>query len=495
MMEKKRIDRLLAALSALALAAAAGLCLLLRLPQADSTAGRTALHFRGGEAYTLVVLSDGETPASRLAPLVRAAENGGGSASLFFLEEPDAGAQALETVSGAEVPVLLLSCGSAWDTALELSAEEAVAGTVLLSPTGEGEALRRDASVPVMLLGTSSAAAPSPARLAELYNTLSGDTILPSGLSFTSERDGVRLRVLPATLDAYQTFSPAVLEAISGWYRETAGVSMAADSWEGPLRGLCWVLGFGGLAGLLLTLTRVLTDSLTDVSYAVMPLSVRSREKFAAVQAALPVGALTVTGLFALAGFFFDRLPRPVPTLFCVYWAVLGGASLLLYRFGKMPGVGGPLGDSRPVRDPRRLLTGGAAVIAVGLCVLLLEEAGLYRLRPTAADLPALLLYGILAAVGCAGFLYNELLFDQAKLPLPARILLTAVPFLPFALLAFLAIPAYGATAAWTVVLLAGALGIGLLLARLLRLALGNLLLPAVLAGALTGFFAACGSL
>ena len=46
-----------------------------------------------------------------------------------------------------------------------------------------------------------------------------------------------------------------------------------------------------------------------------------------------------------------------------------------------------------------------------------------------------------------------------------------------------------------TVVLLAGALGIGLLLARLLRLALGNLLLPAVLAGALTGFFAACGSL
>ena len=107
MMEKKRIDRLLAALSALALAAAAGLCLLLRLPQADSTAGRTALHFRGGEAYTLVVLSDGETPASRLAPLVRAAKNGGGSASLFFLEEPDAGAQALETVSGAEVPVLL----------------------------------------------------------------------------------------------------------------------------------------------------------------------------------------------------------------------------------------------------------------------------------------------------------------------------------------------------------------------------------------------------
>ena len=69
------------------------------------------------------------------------------------------------------------------------------------------------------------------------------------------------------------------------------------------------------------------------------------------------------------------------------------------------------------------------------------------------------------------------------------------MPFLPFALLAFLAIPAYGATAAWTVVLLAGALGIGLLLARLLRLALGNLLLPAVLAGALTGFFAACGSL
>ena len=305
----------------------------------------------------------------------------------------------------------------------------------------------------------------------------------------------MRLRVLPATLDAYQTFSPAVLEAISGWYRETAGISMAADSWEGPLRGLCWVLGFGGLAGLLLTLTRVLTDSLTDVSYAVMPLSVRSREKFAAVQAALPVGALTVTGLFALAGFFFDRLPRPVPTLFCVYWAVLGGASLLLYRFGKMPGVGGPLGDSRPVRDPRRLLTGGAAVSAVGLCVLLLEEAGLYQLRPAAADLPALLLYGILAAVGCAGFLYNELLFDQAKLPLPARILLTAVPFLPLALLAFLAIPAYGATAAWTVVLLAGALGIGLLLARLLRLALGNLLLPAVLAGALTGLFAACGSL
>ena len=67
-MEKKRIDRLLAALSALALAAAAGLCLLLRLPQADSTAGCTALHFRGGEHRPVhaVALHDGIAAACAL---------------------------------------------------------------------------------------------------------------------------------------------------------------------------------------------------------------------------------------------------------------------------------------------------------------------------------------------------------------------------------------------------------------------------------------------
>ena len=67
-----------------------------------------------------------------------------------------------------------------------------------------------------MLLGTSSDQAPTSQRLAEIYNRLSGEKIAPDGLSYTSQSGNFRLRIVSASLDAYQTFSDDTLRAIYG---------------------------------------------------------------------------------------------------------------------------------------------------------------------------------------------------------------------------------------------------------------------------------------
>lgn len=46
------------------------------------------------------------------------------------------------------------------------------------------------------------------------------------------------------------------------------------------------------------------------------------------------------------------------------------------------------------------------------------------------------------------------MLLDQCKFPLPLRLCLELLPFLPYAGLAFLAIPAFGFTGFYTVILL-----------------------------------------
>lgn len=87
------------------------------------------------------------------------------------------------------------------------------------------------------------------------------------------------------------------------------------------------------------------------------------------------------------------------------------------------------------------------------------------------------------------------MLLDQCKFPLPLRLCLELLPFLPYAGLAFLAIPAFGFTGFYTVILLIGALAVDLLLARLLRLILGTVWIPSAVSGLLLGIFAAFAAL
>ena len=75
------------------------------------------------------------------------------------------------------------------------------------------------------------------------------------------------------------------------------------------------------------------------------------------------------------------------------------------------------------------------------------------------------------------------------------RLLAELFPFLPLAILAFLAIPGFGFTGSLAVLFLMGALLAAVLLARLLRLILGSFLLPSFLSGLLLGLLAAFGSL
>ncbi|MEI3579291.1 MAG: hypothetical protein V8Q30_04550 [Acutalibacteraceae bacterium] len=87
------------------------------------------------------------------------------------------------------------------------------------------------------------------------------------------------------------------------------------------------------------------------------------------------------------------------------------------------------------------------------------------------------------------------MLLDQCKFPLPLRLCLELLPFLPYAGLAFLAIPAFGFTGFYTVILLIGALAVDLLLARLLRLILGTVWIPSAVSGLLLGDFRSlCGT-
>ena len=90
---------------------------------------------------------------------------------------------------------------------------------------------------------------------------------------------------------------------------------------------------------------------------------------------------------------------------------------------------------------------------------------------------------------------YDAMLLDQCKFPLPLRLCLELLPFLPYAGLAFLAIPAFGFTGFYTVILLIGALAVDLLLARLLRLILGTVWIPSAVSGLLLGIFAAFAAL
>ena len=98
-------------------------------------------------------------------------------------------------------------------------------------------------------------------------------------------------------------------------------------------------------------------------------------------------------------------------------------------------------------------------------------------------------------SLGTAGWLYDAMLLDQCKFPLPLRLCLELLPFLPYAGLAFLAIPAFGFTGFYTVILLIGALAVDLLLARLLRLILGTVWIPSAVSGLLLGIFAAFAAL
>ena len=128
---------------------------------------------------------------------------------------------------------------------------------VILSPSGDYDPEGLSIQSPVMLLGTSSDQAPTSQRLAEIYNRLSGEKIAPNGLSYTSQSGNCRLRVVSASLDAYQTFSDDTLQAVSDWYENSAGVRMGDPGADSLLRLASWTLGIGGLLLLLVMLLKV----------------------------------------------------------------------------------------------------------------------------------------------------------------------------------------------------------------------------------------------
>lgn len=223
--------------------------------------------------------------------------------------------------------------------------------------------------------------------------------------------------------------------------------TLPASGWAIPvpaalLRLASWALGIGGLLLLLVMLDRLLSEEMLDVGYSLLALQVTSPVRYSVLKALSCLPALALLLIPALI-FLFIPLPglAPIPALFCGYFGCLGLFSLLLIRLGKMPGVTGSLSFSAANPNLRRVLTGLGSFAAVLLISLMLHFSGLYTLRFSLDRLPAFLLCGIAAALGTAGWLYDAMLLDQCKFPLPLRLCLELLPFLPYAGLAFLAIP------------------------------------------------------
>ena len=462
---KKSICSPLLVLAGICLALSVGLGAMLKPPVRSGFLPGTdtpVLTSSGDDAYTLVILADESVPMNRLSPLVQMARHSGGTTHI--LRQTDDLEPVRQFADRSESDILLFTYGRSWENALPLlEKSDRFASTVILSPAGSYEPEGLSIRTPVMLLGTSSDQAPTSQRLAEIYNRLSGEKIVPNGLSYTSQSGNFRLRIVSASLDAYQTFSDDTLRAISDWYDDSAGIRMGGPGSSSLLRPASWVLGIGGLLLLLTALYRLLLVLLVLPALALL---------------LLPLPGLT-----------------SIPALFCGYFGCLGLVSLLLIRLRKMPGVTGSLAFSPIKPSLQRSLIGLGALTAVLLLVLMLHQSGLYTLHFSAGKLPVFLLCGIAAALGTAGWLYDAMLLDQCKHRLPMRLCLGILPFLPYAALGFLSIPAYGFTGFYTVILLAGALIVDLLLAQLLRLILGTVWVPAAVSGVLMGIFAAFAAL
>ncbi len=449
-------------------------------------------------SFTALLLADETTPENRIAPLARMIQHSGGQAVLLRIDE-DSPADALykaQEILRQPGDALLLSYGSSWNTALKLLAEESrFTSGILLFPTGEIPEELPAPSVPVMLLGTSGDREPSPQQLANLYNRLSGQQIAPNGLSFTSQSGNFRLRVVSATVDAYQTFSPELLGEVASWFSSTTGVFLTVSPWEGSLRLFGWAAGIAGLLLGLLFARRLLAEKLLDIGYSLLPMDVSAPKRFLAAKMLGWLGAAAILLAAALGALLLRLQITPLPALFCGYLGILGGGTLLLYRSGKMPGVSGGFPQLRGNIPPRRALLGGAVLLFVLLAAAGLEISGLYTFQPSLSGLPLAFLFGIAATAGIGALLYDELMLDQCRLKPALRLLAELFPFLPLAILAFLAIPGFGFTGSLAVLFLMGALLAAVLLARLLRLILGSFLLPSFLSGLLLGLLAAFGSL
>ena len=495
---QKTVRNALLLLAGACLAVSVGLGIFLRPPLKSGVLPGTetpVLTCDGGSDYTLVILADESVPLNRLDPLVRMTRKSGGTSHI--LRQTDDLEPVRKFADRSESATLLFTYGKSWENALGLlDSSDSIASTVILSPSGDYDPEGLSIQSPVMLLGTSSDQAPTSQRLAEIYNRLSGEKIAPNGLSYTSQSGNYRLRVVSASLDAYQTFSDDTLHAVSDWYEDSAGVRMGDPGAGSLLRLASWALGIGGLLLLLVMLDRLLSEEMLDVGYSLLALQVTSPVRYSVLKALSCLPALALLLIPALI-FLFIPLPglAPIPALFCGYFGCLGLFSLLLIRLGKMPGVTGSLSFSAANPNLRRVLTGLGSFAAVLLISLMLHFSGLYTLRFSLDRLPAFLLCGTAAALGTAGWLYDAMLLDQCKFPLPLRLCLELLPFLPYAGLAFLAIPAFGFTGFYTVILLIGALAVDLLLARLLRLILGTVWIPSAVSGLLLGIFAAFAAL
>ena len=491
---KKTIRNALLLLGGICLAVSVGLTFLLtpRFRPGVLPGTETAVSICGeGEDFSLVILADDSVPRNRLDPLARMVQKSGGTS--YLLRQTDDLEPLRRFSEQSDSVTLLFTYGEGWENALVLlENSDRIASTVILSPTGEFDPSGLSVESPVMLLGTSSDQAPTSGRLAEIYNALSGERIAPNGLSYTSQSQNFRLRVVSASLDAYQIFSDDTLTAISDWYRDSADIQLASPGSAGALRLASWALGIGALILLLAVLYHLLSEEMLDVGYSLLALNVTSRVRFSLLKGLSFLPALVLLALPALLLLILP-LPglTPIPALFCGYFGCLGLVSLLLIRLGKMPGVSGPLSFPSARPGQKRILTGLGAGAAVLLIVGMLSVSGLYTLRFDTGKIPAFLLCAVAAGVGTAGWLSDSMLLDQCKHPLWLRLCLDLLPFLPYAGLAFLAIPAFGFTGFYTVILLAGALTVNLLLARLLRLILGTVWLPAAVSGLLMGVFSA----
>ena len=227
---KKSICSPLLVLAGICLALSVGLGAMLKPPVRSGFLPGTdtpVLTSSGDDTYTLVILADESVPMNRLSPLVQMARYSGGTTHI--LRQTDDLEPVRQFADRSESDILLFTYGRSWENALPLlEKSDRFASTVILSPAGSYEPERLSIRTPVMLLGTSSDQAPTSQRLAEIYNRLSGEKIAPNGLSYTSQSGNFRLRIVSASLDAYQTFSDDTLRAISDWYDDSAGSGWAA---------------------------------------------------------------------------------------------------------------------------------------------------------------------------------------------------------------------------------------------------------------------------
>ena len=312
---QKTVRNALLFLAGACLAVSVGLGIFLRPPLKSGVLPGTetpVLTCDGGSDYTLVILADESVPLNRLDPLVRMTRKSGGTSHI--LRQTDDLEPVRKFADRSESATLLFTYGKSWENALGLlDSSDSIASTVILSPSGDYDPEGLSIQSPVMLLGTSSDQAPTSQRLAEIYNRLSGEKIAPNGLSYTSQSGNYRLRVVSASLDAYQTFSDDTLQAVSDWYEDSAGVRMGDPGAGSLLRLASWALGIGGLLLLLVMLDRLLSEEMLDVGYSLLTLQVTSPVRYSVLKALSCLPALALLLIPALI-FLFIPLPGLAPS-------------------------------------------------------------------------------------------------------------------------------------------------------------------------------------